>query len=105
MSIEDIYLHYDIIGINGEPTSSLNNIYTKTTITRLNRQREKTVKKCKEYIDTMILNRDQLVTRVKKTETITWLEFRWRPVYNHQHTGSVEPDQRVLHRHYADGSV
>jgi hypothetical protein len=78
MSIEDIYLHYDIIGINGEPTSSLNNIYTKTTITRLNRQREKTVKKCKEYIDTMILNRDQLVTRVKKTETITWLEFRWR---------------------------
>lgn len=66
MSIEDIYLHYDIIGINGEPTSSLNNIYTKTTITRLNRQREKTVKKCKEYIDTMILNRDQLVTRVFK---------------------------------------
>jgi DNA-directed RNA polymerase II subunit RPB1 len=40
MSIEDIYLHYDIIGINGEPTSSLNNIYTKTTITRLNRQGE-----------------------------------------------------------------
>jgi DNA-directed RNA polymerase II subunit RPB1 len=64
MSIEDIYLHYDIIGINGEPTSSLNN--TRRPLSPDSIDREKTVKKCKEYIDTMILNRDQLVTRLQK---------------------------------------
>ena len=49
MTLEDIYMHYDIVGINDERNESLD-IYTKGTITRIKRQREQTKVTCKEYI-------------------------------------------------------
>ena len=52
MTLEDIYMHYDIVGINDERNKSLD-IYTKGTITRIKRQREQTKVTCKEYINKM----------------------------------------------------
>ena len=38
MSLEDIYMHYDILGLNDHDKDLLN-VYTKGTITRLKKQR------------------------------------------------------------------
>lgn len=71
MSLEDIYMHYDIPGVNDESAASLNgektSIFTKGAITRMNRQREKTVEKCKEYITKMIDARQNIVEKVFRT--------------------------------------
>ena len=63
MTIEDIYMHYDIIGINDEKSEILN-IYEKGTATRIRKQRSETVDKCKKYIQTMIDARKELVEKV-----------------------------------------
>jgi len=63
MSIEDVYMHYDIIGVNDEK-SELLNVYEKGTLTRLRKQREETSKKCKKYIDKMLEARLDIVERV-----------------------------------------
>jgi len=63
MSIEDIYLHYDIIGVN-EQTSELIQIYTKGTQSRLKKQRAPTMEFCQKYIDKMIDARKSLVESV-----------------------------------------
>jgi DNA-directed RNA polymerase beta' subunit len=70
MSVEEIYMHYDIAGINDERNDMLA-IYTKPTITRLNKQRKETSAKCRHYIDMMLGYRDMLVERVffKKNES------------------------------------
>ena len=65
MSIEDIYMHYDIIGLN-DYDSDLLDIYTKGTISRMKKQRDNTKEKCKKYIDTMIKYRDIIVKNVFK---------------------------------------
>jgi hypothetical protein len=63
-------MHYDIAGINDERNDMLA-IYTKPTITRLNKQRKETSAKCRQYIDMMLGYRDMLVERVffKKNES------------------------------------
>jgi DNA-directed RNA polymerase beta' subunit len=63
MSVEDIYMHYDIIGVNGEK-SDLLNIYEKGTMVRMGKQKENTMKKCKYYIDEMIKYRTYVVQDV-----------------------------------------
>ena len=63
MSIEDIYMHFDIIGVNDEK-SELLNIYEKGTLTRVRKQRDETVKKCKKYIDKMLDARFDIVENV-----------------------------------------
>jgi hypothetical protein len=50
MSIEDIYMHYDILGVNDRDTELLE-IYSKGTITRMKKQRPETRDKCKTYIE------------------------------------------------------
>jgi len=65
MSIEDIYMHYDIPGINNETDVKLA-IYTKGTISRMTKQRTDTMVKCKFYIDKMISARDSLVENIFK---------------------------------------
>ena len=65
MSVEDVYMHYDIAGINDEK-SDLLNVYEKSTITRMKRQREDTQRKCKKYIETMLDNRTKVVENVFK---------------------------------------
>jgi len=63
MTIEDIYMHYDIIGVNDEK-SELLNIYEKGTVTRMRKQRTETVEKCKKYINQMLYAREELVKNV-----------------------------------------
>jgi DNA-directed RNA polymerase II subunit RPB1 len=65
MSTEDIYVHYDIIGVNDQHNDLLE-IYSKSTITRIKKQRDATKLKCKEYIKMMIESRRILVESVFK---------------------------------------
>jgi len=66
MSIEDIYMHIDLVGLSDTENKDLLQIYTKETAKRLKAQRDDTKKKCKEYIDEMIVFRDMLVENVFK---------------------------------------
>ena len=63
MSVEDVYMHYDILGINDERNDLLN-VYTKSTITRLKRQRLDTQARCQKYIDKMLETRTEIVKNV-----------------------------------------
>ena len=66
MSIEDIYMYYDLIGLNDGENKDLLNIYTKETIKRLKAQRASTKTICKNYIDKLIKYRVELVEKVFK---------------------------------------
>jgi len=63
MTAEDIYNYYDIIGVNNEQTS-LKDIYTKGTVTRVKKQQEQAKETCKKYISQMIEDRDILIEDV-----------------------------------------
>ena len=63
LSLEEIYLKYDIVGVNDE-RSKLIDVYTKGTITRLNKQRQQTKETCKIYIDKMCKYQDDLIENV-----------------------------------------
>jgi len=65
MSVEDIYMHYDIAGLT-EGEHDLMQIYTKGAATRARRQRDEARSFCKKYIDYMLDTRDQLVSNVFK---------------------------------------
>jgi len=64
MTIEDVYMHYDIIGGANDEKSELLGIYEKSTITRLRKQVTETVVKCKTYIEDMLYFRKELVEKV-----------------------------------------
>jgi len=65
MSIEDVYMHYDIIGVNDETTETIH-VYSKGTATRLGKQRKETKAKIQTYIDKMIKARNDIVKGVFK---------------------------------------
>ena len=65
MSIEDIYMHYDILGLNDHDNELLQ-IYSKGTVTRMKRQRIESKEICKKYIEKMIKERDEIVKSVFK---------------------------------------
>jgi DNA-directed RNA polymerase II subunit RPB1 len=62
MTIEDIYLHFDIPGLFEK--DSLLEIYTKGTSNRIKKQKEETQKKFHQYIDYMIHSRDKIVNSI-----------------------------------------
>ena len=64
MSVEDIYMHYDIAGISEESGKEMTAVYTKGTATRLKKQRRETVEKVNKYIERMLEQRDALVKGV-----------------------------------------
>jgi DNA-directed RNA polymerase beta' subunit len=65
MSIEDLYVHYDIVGVNDQNTETIN-IYSKGTATRIKKQRTETKTKCHSYIDKMINARNDIVKGIFK---------------------------------------
>ena len=67
MSIEEIYVHYDLIGVNDQMAGVLE-VYTKAAATRMNRQKAETRQKCQEYIDFMMTSRSQVVENVFKNK-------------------------------------
>jgi len=68
LSTEDIYLHYDIIGINDQHNELLG-VYSKSTVTRLKRQRTDTKDMCKKYIEKMIDWRTSVIDAVFKNKS------------------------------------
>ena len=67
MSVEDIYLHYDIIGANNQ-TDEMLNVYTQSAVDRARKQKSEAQETCKRYIDKMLLARDEVVKRVFKNK-------------------------------------
>ena len=67
MSIEDIYMHYDIMGVTDVTSGILSSLYTKGTITRLRKQKDAAAAKSKKYIDHMIQGRDTVVEHMYKS--------------------------------------
>ena len=67
MSIEDIYMHYDIVGLNNNDTDLLA-IYSKATVTRMKKQRPDTKAVCQKYIEKMIQSRKHVVEAVFKNK-------------------------------------
>jgi len=63
MSTQDIYMHYDMLGVN-DGDSGLLNVFTKGAIARLKKQRDATRAKCRDYIHRMIAARDGIVSSV-----------------------------------------
>ena len=67
MSIEEIYLMYDIIGINDEREKTIT-VYSKSAHNRMKRQIGKTKEKCEEYIFKMIDAKKLLIENVFKNK-------------------------------------
>jgi DNA-directed RNA polymerase II subunit RPB1 len=65
MSIEDIYMHYDILGLNDHDTN-LMEIYSKGTITRMKKQRGESKEMCKKYIEIMLSAREDILKHIFK---------------------------------------
>ena len=67
MSLEEIYLHYDIVGSNDQKTE-ITRVFTRGTATRTRNQIKNTKEKCKVYIEKMIKYRDSVVKSVFKNK-------------------------------------
>lgn len=65
MTIENIYTHYDIIGLN-DYDNDLLNVYSKDTVTRLKKERIETKAVCKKLINLMIEERDAVINQMFK---------------------------------------
>ena len=63
MSIEDIYSHYDIVGVNDQQTA-LMDVYSKGTQTRIRKQAVEAKVKCKLYIEKTIERQENIVSGV-----------------------------------------
>jgi DNA-directed RNA polymerase II subunit RPB1 len=66
MSVEDIYMYYDLIGLNDGENQDLLQIYTSDAVKRFRKQRDETKKICMKRIDKLIVYRDELVDKVFK---------------------------------------
>ena len=64
MSVEDIYMYYDLVGINDGKNKDLLQIYTADTVKRFKTQQEETKSLCKKRIQTLIDYRDEMVEKV-----------------------------------------
>jgi DNA-directed RNA polymerase beta' subunit len=65
MSVEDVFLHYEIAGIYNEKNDMLR-VYTKGTVTRMKKQHAEIMKKTKSYIDKMLDVRELIVKNIFK---------------------------------------
>ena len=68
MSIEDIYIHYDIVGVNDQK-SELMDVYAKGTATRVGKQATDAKIRCQKYIDKMIDAQRGVVESVFRNKT------------------------------------
>ena len=61
MSIEDIYMHYDMLGVTDVTAGMLTGLYTKGAVSRLKKQTKDAAATSKKYIEMMIDGRDTIV--------------------------------------------
>ena len=64
MSIEDIYMHYDMPGMAEAENNLRLSIFTKEAITRMNKQRDSCRDKCYEYATKLVEARDRIMDKV-----------------------------------------
>ena len=64
MSLEDIYMHYDLPGTSEAENNLRMSIFTKTTISRMNKQRVQCKEMCHKYIERFVEARDLLINKV-----------------------------------------
>jgi DNA-directed RNA polymerase beta' subunit len=83
MSIEDIYMHYDILGTNSYDKDVLL-VYSKSTVDRMNKQKEETKAMCKKYIDKMLAAWNDVVSAVfaNKNESKVYLPVAFQHTIN-----------------------
>lgn len=86
MSLEDIYMHYDIAGIT-DKEAGVSKIYTKGTVSRIAKQRVQTQQICKGLIDGMISARDKVVESIFKNRDDIGVKL---PVAFHQIIQNVQ---------------
>jgi DNA-directed RNA polymerase beta' subunit len=67
MSVEDVYMHYDIIGVNDQ-TSDTIAVYTKGAVSRMKKQKAEAKEKCKYYVEKMLEARETIVKSVFKNK-------------------------------------
>lgn len=67
MSLEEIYIYYDIVGANDQKTE-ITRIFTKDAATRTRKQVQDTKEKCKTYIEKMVEYRGMIVQSVFKNK-------------------------------------
>lgn len=75
MSIEDIYTHYDIVGVHEKSDTSMMAIYSKNTVLRIKNKRQETKDRCLQYIENMIQYRNQIVNNVFKNTNDTYIRM------------------------------
>ena len=63
MSIEDIYLHFDIVGVNDQGSDAVS-VYSKGALTKMRKEKAEMKVRCQERIDAMIIARGQVVDSV-----------------------------------------
>uniref|UniRef100_A0A6C0IBD3 DNA-directed RNA polymerase n=1 Tax=viral metagenome TaxID=1070528 RepID=A0A6C0IBD3_9ZZZZ len=64
LSVEDIYMHFDIPGMVEAENNLRLAIFTKEAISRMNKQKEKCRDKCYEYATRLVRDRDLIVEKV-----------------------------------------
>ena len=65
MTTEDIYLHYDIVGLYDENNNSkLLAVFSKSTVSRIRSQQAETKMMCKKYIDNMCEAQHSVITNL-----------------------------------------
>ena len=64
MSLEDIYMHYDLPGTSEAENNLRMSIFTKATISRMNKQLVQCKEMCHKYIERFVEARDRLINKV-----------------------------------------
>ena len=64
MTLEEIYLHYQMPLDDGKDNDVYTTSYTKPTVKRLNKQKAELAVKCKDLIDMMVKVREDLISNV-----------------------------------------
>ena len=89
MNLEDIYSHYDIVGINDEKTQTIH-VYNPAATKRMRKQKTETKAKCKEYIEKMITARDKLVQNVFKYKNENGVKLPVAFQYHYEYSRAVQ---------------
>ena len=96
MSIEDIYSHYDIIGLQEGDANKheLMKVFSKSTITRMTKQRVDTRTKIRDLVERMIQCREDVVEKVFqfRDENCIRLPINFQQIINTIH-GQLQIDE------------
>jgi len=97
MSIEEIYAHFQMSTDNFEEEKYTVN-YTKRTLTRMKKQKEKLIEKTREYIDYMLQKRTEIMENIfnHDDDIRVHLQVKFKRIINNiQHQLNIQSDSMV----------